>query len=162
MVTTTRQRLSLVFFFWLSSKDGYGNSVLLSFSIIPIENDKHLVWTVECSIRHGLRVDIYPILSDQGNLLHAANSLQRTTNHGSHPYRKLLYLMIYICVQHYFFSINKQLKPLKAAKIRNSEYVIQLEAYCQRPLGQRLPISVWFIQVDPGECTLSLTCKILW
>lgn len=98
----------------LCSKDGYGNSVLRSFSIIPIENDRHLVWTVECCIRHGLRVDIYPILSDQGNFLHAGNSLQRSDNKVSHPYRKLLYHLIHICVQHYFFSINKQLKPLKA------------------------------------------------
>ena len=91
--------------FGICSKDGYGNSALLSFSIIPIENIRHLGWTVECNIRHGLSFK-FPLLTDQGKMLNAANAFQNDKNIKSHPYRKEVALWIHICTQHFGRSLN--------------------------------------------------------
>jgi len=85
----------------LSSKDGYGKAALLSFAIVPAENVRHLCWTTEFNVLHGISFQTLPLFSDQGALLATALALTRGNHKDNQMYRKKIILNLHICVIHY-------------------------------------------------------------
>lgn len=61
--------------FNLCSKTPYGETILLMFAILPLENTRHLVWTIQCCVRGGISFR-FPLFTDQGPLISTAKVLQ--------------------------------------------------------------------------------------
>ena len=61
--------------FGFYAHDSFGTSILIAVAIIAEENIRHLAWTLECWIRHGMSVSLYPWFTDQGNFFIQPNPL---------------------------------------------------------------------------------------
>lgn len=83
------------------SKDGYGKVVLLSISIIPTENVRHLGWYAECNLLHGMSFQRLPLFTDQGVLLATALAFTRGNHSKDQSYQTRIILNLHICVIHY-------------------------------------------------------------
>ena len=86
------------------SKDGYGKAVLLSISIVPTENVRHLGWNTECNLLHGMSYQRFPLFTDQGALLAMAKALTRGDHSKDQLYRTRIILNLHICAVHYVRS----------------------------------------------------------
>ena len=104
----------------LCSKDPYGKAVLLSFAIVPEENVRHLGWTIECNVLHGISFQILPLFSDQGALLATARALTQGHHKNHLSYRRYIVLNIHICVIHYIRSTYGPFKEF----LKNFEKII--------------------------------------
>ena len=96
----------------ITSKDGYGKTVLLSLTIIPEENVRHIGWTVEMNLRHGINFNKIPFMTDEGHLLATALAFQHEGNNHQHKHRRLVHLNINICNVHFVRTCNT-IKSLK-------------------------------------------------
>ena len=96
----------------ITSKDGYGKTVLLSLTIIPEENVRHIGWTVEMNLRHGINFNKIPFMTDEGHLLATALAFQHEGNNQQHKHRRLVHLNINICNVHFVRTCNT-IKSLK-------------------------------------------------
>ena len=92
--------------FNICSKTPYGDIILLCFAILPKEKTRHLGWTIQCCVRHGMTF-IYPLFTDQGPLIATATVLQdeqQTIEYGDEDESERtmkIFLNLMICVMHF-------------------------------------------------------------
>ena len=76
------------------------------FAILPLENTRHLAWTIQCCVRGGISFS-FPLFTDQGPLISTAKVLVSDdqtieTGEGSVESRQLkIILNIMICTIHF-------------------------------------------------------------
>ena len=108
--------------FGFYAHDSFGTSILIAVAIIPEENIRHLAWTLECWIRHGMSVSLYPWFTDQGNFLHTAKSLVRGRHPTAQSYRNKIDPNLHICDVHY---IRSSYYPYRKVYKEAIEYIEQ-------------------------------------
>ena len=82
---------------FLTSRSGCGQTLLLAFGIIPVENTDHICWFLRLCASHGINFDC-ALFTDQGPLVSAAGRLTNDT--------PPLKLSLMYCLQHLIRNVR--------------------------------------------------------
>jgi hypothetical protein len=95
----------------LTSKTGFGQSVVYAFGIIPAEDTNNISWFLQLCGLHGINFDC-ALFTDQGPLLSAANAISQTFP------RVKFNLML--CLQHLIRNIIHRFPDFKRAELKSA------------------------------------------